>query len=387
MPNKPIEIFRAGRHTPMQGEPLEFREADLAASADAYDPALHEAPLVVGHPTTDAPAYGWVRALSAQGGSLLAQPDQLDAAFAEQVEAGRYKKVSASFYRPDAPNNPKPGVYYLRHVGFLGAMPPAVKGLAPVQFAGGDEEFVTVEFGEEETAGILGRIVNMLRRVREWVIERDGRETADDLLPAWELDWAAEDATRVRVEAGPDPSFAERNPHANHKKEKTVPKSVPASPEGVEVKLDPASASADFAERLARLEAREAALAAQQRKADATRSVDAAISSGRLTPAQAEGLVDFMAALPEDSTVTFGEGDAAQAVSAQAYLQTFLARLPVQVDFAERSAAKVGDEGIGGLTPDEVADRAVAFRERQARDGIVITTTEAVAAVKAGRDK
>ncbi len=50
------------------------------------------------------------------------------------VKAGRFKSRSASFYHPDNPNNPKPGVYYLRHVGFLGAQPPAVKGLKAVEF-------------------------------------------------------------------------------------------------------------------------------------------------------------------------------------------------------------------------------------------------------------
>lgn len=394
MPN-PIEIFRAGRHTPMRGEPLEFSAADLAASAAAYDPALHEAPLVVGHPREDAPAYGWVRALSAQGDSLLAEPAQLDAAFAELVGAGRYKKVSASFYRPDAPNNPKPGVYYLRHVGFLGAMPPAVKGLAPVRFAGGDEECVTVECGEGDTAGILGRIVTVLRRVREWVIERDGREAADTIIPAWELDWAAEDATRVRVEADPDPAFIERT---QPRKETTVP-NIPVIPDNAHPEKDgrqsgpvvpdasAAALPADFAERLEQLEKREAALAARQRKADAARIVDAAVASGRLTGAQAEGLAEFMAALPDDATVSFGEGDAVKAMPPRQFVRAFLARLPVQVDFAERSAPRGGDIAIDGLTPDELADRAVAFRERQARDGITITTTDAVAAVKAGRDR
>jgi len=31
-----------------------------------------------------------------------------------------------------------PGVYYLRHVGFLGAQPPAVKGLRPIELAEGE---------------------------------------------------------------------------------------------------------------------------------------------------------------------------------------------------------------------------------------------------------
>ena len=58
-----LDIFRTGRHTASSGTSLAFTEADLAATAAAYDPALHEAPIVVGHPKDNAPAYGWVKSL------------------------------------------------------------------------------------------------------------------------------------------------------------------------------------------------------------------------------------------------------------------------------------------------------------------------------------
>jgi hypothetical protein len=146
---KQLHIFRAGRHQPMQGGALEFREADLAATAAAYDPALGEAPLVVGHPKTDAPAYGWVRALRAEGGDLVAEPHQVEPAFAEMVQAGRFKNISASFYTPNHPSNPKPGAFYLKHVGFLGAAAPAVKGLRDVAFAADEADVVTLEFAAD----------------------------------------------------------------------------------------------------------------------------------------------------------------------------------------------------------------------------------------------
>ena len=113
--------FKAGTHTDMHGTKLPFTQSDLAACVKAYDPSVHEAPLVIGHPKTEDPAWGWVKSLSLNGGDLLAEPDQLDPQFAELVGNGRFKKVSASFYLPDSPNNPKPGTLYLRHVGFRGA--------------------------------------------------------------------------------------------------------------------------------------------------------------------------------------------------------------------------------------------------------------------------
>jgi hypothetical protein len=87
----PIHAFRAGRHVAMSGQSVTITAADLASSAKAYDPALHEAPIVVGHPRTDAPAYGWVTGVSAEG-DLFATPGQVDAQFAEMVEVGRFNQ-------------------------------------------------------------------------------------------------------------------------------------------------------------------------------------------------------------------------------------------------------------------------------------------------------
>ena len=70
--------------------------------------------------------------------------------------------------------------------------------------------------------------------------------------------------------------------------------------------------------------------------------------------------------------------------AAVAFMKTFLSRLPVQVEFAEKSAG--ADETIDGLSPLDAANRAVAYQERMKRDGVVITTTEALSAVKAGKD-
>ncbi|EGZ8565123.1 TPA: peptidase, partial [Escherichia coli] len=80
-----IHIFKAGTHTDMHGKKLPFTPDDLAACVKAYDPSVHEAPLVIGHPRTEDPAWGWVKALSLSGVDLMAEPAQLDPQFAEMV--------------------------------------------------------------------------------------------------------------------------------------------------------------------------------------------------------------------------------------------------------------------------------------------------------------
>lgn len=137
-----IRIARVGTFTSNEGVQVSFGAADLAAAAAAYDPKDDPAPLVVGHPRLDDPAYGWVSGLSVQDGELVATPDKVEPSFAEMVREGRFPKVSARFYPPTHPSNPKPGAWYLKHVGFLGAHAPGIKGLGTVQFAAGDDDGV-----------------------------------------------------------------------------------------------------------------------------------------------------------------------------------------------------------------------------------------------------
>ena len=129
-----IEIFKAGKRPDAHGTVVEITPADLQQAVEAYDVAYHEAPAVIGHPTMEAPAYAWVKGLQLDGDVLKAELDQVHPEFADMVAEGRFKKVSASFYLSDSPDNPKQGSLYLRHVGFLGAMPPAVKGLRNPEF-------------------------------------------------------------------------------------------------------------------------------------------------------------------------------------------------------------------------------------------------------------
>jgi len=97
--------------------------------------------------------------------------------FAEMVKNGAFKKISASFYTPDSASNPVPGVFYLRHVGFLGAEPPAVKGLRAPEFSDAAEG--VVEFSELEFNGYDDlAIAKLFRRIREWFIAEKGAEVA-----------------------------------------------------------------------------------------------------------------------------------------------------------------------------------------------------------------
>jgi hypothetical protein len=326
---KPIQIFRPGRHVAMSGDVLDFTEADLAASAAAYDPAKHEAPIVVGHPKLDAPAYGWVKsvAYSSAPGGLEAAPHQVEPAFAEMVAAGRFKKVSASFFSPTSPQNPVPGVWYLRHVGFLGATPPAVKGLRAPDFAEGGEGVVEfADWAAQQNAGLW-------RRMRDFLIAQFGLEKADTVIPDYSIG-TLEDA--ARTEAVPMSAFSEPPP-----KEAVV---TPEQKAALEAE------NAQLKQQIADSAARDKASAAAARHAEHASFAEAQVTAGRLTPAQRDVAVAALDALSE-APVEFGEGDAKKPLT-EAFKE-FLAALPKQVEFGE--VAGKGSAGAGAATAEFAA--------------------------------
>ena len=150
-----VNIFRAGKHVTGNGQSLEFTENDLALTAYSYNMNKHKAPLVIGHPNDNQPVYGWVESLTSKNGNLLAEVGRLSTAIVEAVRAGSYKYLSSSFYTKNSVDNPDRGIYTLKHIGLLGAQPPAIKGLGAVQFSEGLGLIGSAEFAE---LGLLSKV-------------------------------------------------------------------------------------------------------------------------------------------------------------------------------------------------------------------------------------
>lgn len=375
---KSFQIFKPGRHTSSSGQVIEFTEDMLRAAVEAYDPALHEAPIVVGHPRDNGPAYGWVKSLSFdESGAIVAEPQQVDADFDEMVEAGRFKKRSASWYLPDSPTNPKPGTLYLRHVGFLGAQPPAVKGLKEVQFS---EDEGVVEF--MDTPYVMRVVAGAFRRLREWIIADKGLEAADQVLP----DYVVSGIEMEANEPDPQPSaalsaYSEEDPMKIEELQTRV-----AALESENATLKANQKPADFAERETALQAREAAVAAAEaaaQRAAVEGRVDAAIKAGRLLPAQRKQVADFAMSLAAlEATVDFGEGDKAEKVTQrEAYLRQ-VEGAPKVVDYSERAPAGEAPAD-GAADPTAIAEKARDLVKAKQAEGKTMSFTEAVAEVMA----
>ena len=333
--NPTIEILRPGTFRAMNGHDVTITPADLSAIAAAYSPELHEAPVVVGHPATDAPAYGWVRSVRVENDRLLAELDQVDEQFADLHRAGRYKKRSAALYTPDTPNNPKPGSWYLRHVGMLGAQPPAVKGLRDAHLSDESEGVEILEFSE----------------LPQPTREPDMTDKSKDAAALAELE--------NQLQARADKLKAQ------------------------EVEL------ADRQQRLTEIEQREAELAQREQAAqrrEMAAFADKLAGEGRILPRQTAAITEILLASPDDdaTVIEFSEGEGADAQtrkgSPRALLQAFLSELPKQVEFSEFSAPDERETvaRVPGYTPPQgytvdpkSADlhrRALAFSEKNGVD-------------------
>jgi hypothetical protein len=137
----------------MSGAVKSFNERDIDDMVAAYNGARNaDAPLVLGHPAYPSETFGGVEKLANVKGTLFALAS-VSEPLINWVRQGRYKKVSASFLTPTALTNPVRGSYMLNHVGFLGATPPAVKGMAPLEFSG---PIGTVFFGSATEPASIG---------------------------------------------------------------------------------------------------------------------------------------------------------------------------------------------------------------------------------------
>ncbi len=204
---KPFEVLTTGTHKDNQGRQLKIGMDMLKQIVQDYKPSLSETPIVIGHPETHHPAFGWIKKFSLKENKLLAHPTKLAEDFCQAVRDGHYRKVSMSLYAPEHPHNPKPGGWYPRHIGFLGAAAPAMKGLNLVEFV--DDEDGTIllshDFSEaeeapqkitqEETLQKLGKypLKNLLKGLKLFFHEKklelpdnflDDLVQSGDLLPA-----------------------------------------------------------------------------------------------------------------------------------------------------------------------------------------------------------
>lgn len=376
-----IAIFRTGTHTDSSGRPREFTKEDLDRMVEKYVPSSHEAPVVIGHPKDNAPAFGWVETIKREGEILYARLKDLVPEFVDMVRRGLFKKRSISLYPDDT----------LRHIGFLGANPPAVKGLPDVAFKGDESTLSLYEFAstEEEKAaqktrskryGIGIKEGGAVTKPTEWADVPD-----DDFLDPVNYRYPCPDADQTRAAAsywGQEKNKQQYSPaeraiidrRLEEKKKKFkigeqkankggsamsikdtwkaffnkaiddlpedgLPEETPRTYSEAELK-----AKADEAAEKARKEAKETAdkeYAEKQKKERLDRKagevkayVEDLAKKGQVIPAwQKMGLVEFMTALDDEETIEFAEKT--EKISRLGFFKKLLEEIPKMVEFKE----------------------------------------------------
>lgn len=160
-----IEIFRTGNFVDSNGKAFDCDETTLADIERTYNIASergYSAPIVKGHPSSDAPAYGWVERLARRGNKLVAKLRDVSSDIIDEVRAGKYRWVSVSL-TPEL---------LLRHVGLLGAVHPAVDGLAPVEFEQANDDITfTYDFAFQDDEQTVNSLISINEHLKKTVSE------------------------------------------------------------------------------------------------------------------------------------------------------------------------------------------------------------------------
>lgn len=302
-----IEIFRAGTHTDDNGTQHTFTRADVAGMVSAYDPAVHEAPLCVGHPQDNKPAFGWVKSLAvAPSGALVMDTHNIAPAFAEAVNSKAFKKRSASFYPPSHHQNPKQGSWYLRHVAFLGAQPPAIKGLA--------------DFSEADSGAAEDGCINFSEPIFNPPPPKEETMEIEELKKKL----AAAEADKAKLEAD---------------------KSAEA-----------AKAKASF-DQLAQFK--------EAQRKERLAAFTSFCEKSNVKPTEKAAAVAVLAVLADmDAPVSFSEGNATKTVSTVEFVKVLIGALPAPVQFGEQMGGSGGNAGaIDSLTEAQLEQKIRDYKE------------------------
>jgi len=320
-----IEIFKGGEQTDSEGRKHDGDKVIDRVMA-SFNAKAHEPPIVVGHPKDNAPAFGWVSGLKegVRDGArvLLMKARQVVPEFEQAVKAGHYKKRSIAVY-PDG---------RLRHVAFLGAAPPAVKGLADLSFED-DEGAITfsAELGDasydqsthHSEGGGMDKFKEVVEFLKFWKTE--GRELLGEPVPADGKTFSEEDVKAREEEA--------RKKAAEEAK---------------------TQAEAEYAEK-------EREAAKSRRGEEIAAFCEQSLKDGKIAPSWLKlGLKEFMESLDAEETVQFSEGDQGKA-SRYDWFKGFLEELPKVVEFKEVAGREDGGAAFAEKKEVETGNRLASY--------------------------
>jgi len=164
------EVFKAGKWTDSSGRTRSFSEADIDQIVASFNEKTgrnsqgRNVPLFIGHPSGEAPAYGWVEKVWRQGKSMFAKFKDIPKKMKSALDDKAFKDVSISL----------DGIkgHVLQHIGLTNM--PAVAGLAGFEFNLNQLPEGAVQYStelnkplEDEASGILTWLKGKFKKEQE----------------------------------------------------------------------------------------------------------------------------------------------------------------------------------------------------------------------------
>lgn len=209
-----IPILKHGTFTDANHQSVTIDQTVTQQVVATYDPSHFRAPLILSHNIPEGEddrsienhpelSFGAPDSLEESEGRVWAVFSKLAPKFKEFWKNGQILGFSSSLYPPNYPGNPYGNRWSLRHVAALGSSPPAIKGLGepiglsehglpentqPITAIANYDMTIGLSTPEIPYIELAMPIVNMMRRMREKLIEDSTIEKADAVIPLGELE-------------------------------------------------------------------------------------------------------------------------------------------------------------------------------------------------------
>ena len=350
-----IPFLKPGKFPSSNGS-VTFSEEDMNKIIEATKNREYQNdtfPIVIGHPKTDSPAWGWIKkdAITNSNDILiaLAEEENLNEDFIKWHKKGLYKTVSAKL-RKD---------YSIAHIGFLGAQPPAVTGLPAISLADEDEILCEVELAEFEiNKWWFEGLSRIFRRWKNQLIADKGLESADKIVADYEIDSIATPPNIWEKNVGASKMFSENEDELKTKNQ--LEENEMKELDEAKVKLaEKDTALAEATLKLKQIEDQAKANALAAKKNEFVLFCESDEIKEKIKDIEKEGIVETLLSLSEVETFEFGEGDNKTKVKAVDLVKGLIARLPNVVELGEKFNNGNSSDGLEDTELSEYSGKAV----------------------------
>lgn len=342
-----IPFLKPGNYIDMNSNPVSIDKSTLDKIIEATKSFAYQDddfPLVIGHPKTDGPAWGWIKKTSIvnEDDVLVALADQEDVVpeFKDWFGKKLFKKVSVKL-RPD---------FSIQHIGFLGAKPPAVTGLPAVAFKE-DEKGMTIELADYELSQWYFKNNQRLwRSLKNFLISKFGKDDADSTLNEYDIEATGEPPAIFNKEPNRiGSSFASNNNSKTLTEEEEMNLAeLNARVTELETQLTAKDTEiTNLKNENKNVQTQLSAKVIEQKRKEFVAFCEGDDVKKKIKDGEKDELVEVMLALDPMKAIEFGEGDGKKSVTPVQTFQSIIKRLPDVVEMGEHTSHSNADTTDG----------------------------------------